>query len=179
MLGMLAGSKVAGGVGWSDPALRRGIAKWFDMIESYITHDIHNAFKRHRAIKSALVKFGPCSARCSASREADGCPTTKLFANDNDKPFAPLLRATFLFTICLSRFLFKRATPITGTWNRTEAGMHDSACTRSYVVVVVVVDRRRRRRRRCCRRRMSRRHGRFCFGDDCSLTGNSANYGAF
>jgi hypothetical protein len=138
MLGMLAGSKVAGGVGWSDPALRRGIAKWFDMIESYITHDIHNAFKRHRAIKSALVKFGPCSARCSASREADGCPTTKLFANDNDKPFAPLLRATFLFTICLSRFLFKRATPITGTWNRTEAGMHDSACTRSYVVVVVV-----------------------------------------
>lgn len=27
----------------------------FDMIESYITHDIHNAFKR-RPVKSALVK---------------------------------------------------------------------------------------------------------------------------
>jgi len=28
----------------------------FDMIESYITHDIHNAVKRHRA-KTALVKM--------------------------------------------------------------------------------------------------------------------------
>lgn len=31
------------------------IREQFDMIESYITHDIHNAFKR-RPVKTALVK---------------------------------------------------------------------------------------------------------------------------
>lgn len=39
---------------WIGPRANRD-REQFDMIESYITHDIHNAFKRHR-IKTALVK---------------------------------------------------------------------------------------------------------------------------